>query len=164
MMIDINSHQKPSCADIAQKIVANTPSADDNAAKSALAIFHQRRIPVNSTTDYIANYCVQFVIRSDYTSSFLSECCIARLQVIDANPTKPLDPNFPSDKLDDVKQIFAKRVANIVVNTKHDVVSELRQRRTNKVEKGKKVKRQQKKTKAEPSGRNTRLIGEDEEK
>ena len=57
-------------------------------------------------------------------TSFLAKCTTVRLQVIDVDPTKPLDPNFPADKLDSVKELFAKRVANIISNTNSDVVKE----------------------------------------
>lgn len=157
------SKSKPSYADIAQKLVANKPSADINAAKSALAFFHQRRVTANSSTEqrlglrriyvngipktrykelkarlyslhfmlskiinisYIAQNCVEFVVQEDYTSSFIAKCKFIGLQIIDADPTKPLDPNFHTDKMDDVKQLFAKRVANIIANTKNDIVKE----------------------------------------
>jgi hypothetical protein len=73
---------------------------------------------------YIAQNCVEFVVAEDYTNSFLSKCKICQLQIIQVDPTKPLDPNFPAEKLDNVKEMFAKRVANIIANTKQEVVKE----------------------------------------
>ncbi|KAG2172987.1 hypothetical protein INT44_004728 [Umbelopsis vinacea] len=42
---------KQSYAAIAQKLVASKPDANLDAAKSALAFFHQKRVPHKSTTE-----------------------------------------------------------------------------------------------------------------
>lgn len=121
----------PSYTDITQKLVLDKPNADVNAAKSALAFFHQRRVTTNSSTEQrlglrrvyvngipktkneelkallyslqvmlskafdisdIMQNCVQFVIQADDPSSFLAKCKFFGLQVLDMEPTKPLDP------------------------------------------------------------------------
>jgi hypothetical protein len=154
---------KQSYSAIAQKLAANKPAANVEAAKSALAFFHQKRIPHQSSTEqrlglrriyvngiprtsykelksrlfslhfmltkivnisYIAQNCVEFVVQEDYTTSFLAKCKTFRFQVIEADPTKPLDPKYPVEKLEEVKALFARRVANIIQNTKLPSVKE----------------------------------------
>lgn len=74
---------------------------------------------------YIAQNCVEFVITEDYASSFLANCKYCNFQTLDnVDPTKPLDPGFPVQKLDSVKELFAKRVSHIIANTKSDIVKE----------------------------------------
>jgi hypothetical protein len=74
---------------------------------------------------YIAQNCVEFVVTEDYASSFLAKCKFCNFQILDnVDPSKPQDPSFPTDKLDSVKELFAKRVSHIIANTKSDVVKE----------------------------------------
>ncbi|CAO3674810.1 unnamed protein product [Umbelopsis vinacea] len=45
-------------------------------------------------------------------------------EVIQADPTKPLDPNFPADKLPEVKILFQQRLEGILKNSNSDVVKD----------------------------------------
>jgi hypothetical protein len=73
---------------------------------------------------YIAQNCVEFLVHEDYASSFLAKCRFCQLEVIQADPTKPLDPNFPADKLPEVKILFQKRLEGILKNSNSDVVKD----------------------------------------
>jgi hypothetical protein len=73
---------------------------------------------------YIAQNCVEFLVHEDYASSFLAKCRFCQLEVIQADPTKPLDPNYPSEKLPEVKILFQKRLEGILKNSNNDIVKD----------------------------------------
>jgi hypothetical protein len=58
----------------------------------------------------------------EYAQSFLNRCRECNLRTIEVDPTKPLDPNFPTENLPAVKQLFAQRIARIIANTNNDLV------------------------------------------
>jgi hypothetical protein len=73
---------------------------------------------------YIAQNCVEFLVHEDYASSFITKCNICNLHIIDADPTKPLDPNFPTDKLPEVRALFQRRLEGIIQHSNSDIVKE----------------------------------------
>jgi hypothetical protein len=71
---------------------------------------------------YIAKNCVEFLVDEDYASTFITKCKICQLQIIEVDPTKPLDPNFPVANLPEVQKLFANRLSKIVESTNSDLV------------------------------------------
>lgn len=71
---------------------------------------------------YIAQNCVEFLVSEDYAQSFTNRCKECNLRIIEVDPTKPLDPNFPVENLPAVKQLFANRLTRIIENTNNDLV------------------------------------------
>lgn len=73
---------------------------------------------------YIAQNCVEFLVREEYASSFIKRCNDCNLKIIEVDPTKPLDPNFPVDQLPAVRELFKKRLTGLITNTNSDIVKQ----------------------------------------